>query len=111
MNIRNLFTKQPSKKPENCYIGKYQIKKIINNHTIELKLSSNLHVYLVSHVNFLKLAAINDLHSGHVQPLSPPIKIDERAKYKVTNIVDSCFFGKSKKLQYRIQKRGYTELK
>ena len=38
LDTRNLFTKRPSRKLENCHIGKYRVKKIISNHAVKLDL-------------------------------------------------------------------------
>lgn len=76
LDTSNLFTKRLSRKLENCHSGKYQIKRIINNHADELDLPNDLHIYLVFHVNLFKPAATNDPHPEYVQPLGPPIKVD-----------------------------------
>ena len=103
MNTRNLFTKQPSRKLGNCHTGKYQVKKIVSNYAVELDLSSDLHVHPVFHVNLLEPATTDDPHPGHVQPPSPPIEVDGETEYEVTAIVDFRLFGRTKKLQYRVQ--------
>ena len=103
MDTRNLFTKRPSKKLENCHIGKYQLKKIISNHAIKLDLSSDLYVHSVFHVNIFEPAATGDLYPGHIQPPGPPIEVDGEIKYEVTTIVNSRLFERTKKLQYHIQ--------
>ena len=102
LDTRNLFTKQPNRKPENCHISKYQVKKIISNHAIELDLSSDLHVHLVLYINLFEPAATDNSHPGHVQSPGPPIKVDGKTEYEVTTIVNSCLFGKTKKLQYHV---------
>ena len=66
LDTRNLFTKQLSRKLENCHVGKYRVKKIISNHAIELDLLSDLHIHLVFYINLLKPAATDDPHPGHV---------------------------------------------
>ena len=110
MDTRNLFTKRPSRKLENRHAGKYRVKKIISNHAVKLDLPSDFHVYPVFHVNLLEPAATDDPHPGHVQPPGPPIKVDGETEYEVTAIVDSRLFGRTKKLQYRVQWTGYAEL-
>ena len=102
LDIRNLFTKQLCKKLENRHIGKYWVKNIISKHAIKLDLPSDLHVYIVFHVNLFEPAATDDSHCGHVQPPGPSIKVDGETKYEITAIIDSCFFGRTKKLQYCI---------
>ena len=98
MDIKNLFTKRPSRILENHRVGKYQVKKIISNHAVELDLPSDLHVYHVFHVNLPKPAATDDPHLGYVQPPGPLIEVDGETEYKVTAIVDSRLFEKIKKL-------------
>ncbi len=110
LDTRNLFTKWPSRKLENCHAGKYRVKRIISNHAVKLDLPNDLHVHPVSHVNLLEPAATDDPHPGHVQPPGPPIEVDGETKYEITAIVDSQLFGRTKKLQYRVQWRGYLEL-
>ena len=110
LDTRHLFTKQPSRKPDNCHAGKYQVKKIVSNHTVELDLPSDLHIHPVIHVNLLESAATDDPHPGHIQPPGPPIEVDGETEYEVTAIVDSQLFGRTKKLQYHVQWTGYAEL-
>ena len=105
-----MFTKRPRRKLENCYAGKYHVKKIVSNHAVKLDLPSDLHIHLIFQVNLLKPAATDDPHSGYVQPPGPPIKVDRETEYEITAIVDSQLFGKTKKLQYRVQWTGYAEL-
>ena len=109
LNTRNLFTKQLNRKLKNRHAGKYQVKKIISNHAVELDLPSDLHVHPVFYVNLLELAATNNPHPGHVQTPGPPIKVDGETEYEVTTIVDSWLFGRTKKLQYRVQWTDYAE--
>ena len=110
LDTRNLFTKRPSRKLENRHAGKYRVKRIISNHAVELDLPNDLRVHPVFHVNLLEPAATDDPHPGHVQPPGPPIEVDGETEYEVTAIVDSRLFGRNKKLQYRVQWTGYSEL-
>ena len=98
LDTRNLFTKWPSKKLENCHVGKYQVKKIISNYIVELDLLSNLRVHLIFHVIFFEPAATDDPHPSHVSPLGPLIEVDWKTEYEVTAIIDSWLFGRTKKL-------------
>ena len=103
LDTRNLFTKRPSKKLENCDAGKYRVKRIISNHAVKLDLSSNLHVHPVFHVNLLEPAATDDPYPSHVQSSGPPIKVDGETEYEITAIVDSRLFRRTKNLQYCVQ--------
>ena len=61
-------------------------------------------------VDLLKPAATDPPHAGHIQPPPPPIKVDGEAEWEVTAMVNSRYFGRAKKLQYRVQWTGYVEL-
>ena len=98
LDTRNLFTKQPSRKLENCHAGKYQVKKIISNHAVELNLPSNLHIHFIFHVNLFELATTDYPHPGHVQPPGPLIEVDEETKYEVNAMVNSRLFERTKTL-------------
>ena len=87
LDTKNLFTKRPSRKLKNRYVGKYRVKMIISNHTVELALPNDLYVHFIFHFNLFEPAASDDPHPGHVQPLSPPIKVDGETKYEITAIV------------------------
>ena len=103
LDTRNLFTKRPCQKLENRRAGPYPVKKIVSMHAIELKLPDDIRVHPVFHVNFLKPAAINAPHAGHIQPPPSPIEVDNEIKWKANAIVDLRYFGQTKKLQYWVQ--------
>ena len=98
LNTRNLFNKRPSRKLENCHAGKYQVKKIISNHDVELDLFSDLHIYTVFYINFLESAATDDPYPSHIESSDSLIEVDGKTEYKVTAIINSCFFERTKKL-------------
>ena len=98
MDTKNLPTKRLSRKQENHHVGKYQVKRIISNHAVKLDLLSDLHVYLIFHVNLLEPAAIDDPHPDYIELLGSQIKVNGETKYKVTAIVDFQLFGRTKKL-------------
>ena len=81
MDTRNLFTKQPSKKVEDRHTGKYRVKMIISNHDVKLDLPSDLHIYPVFYIKLFDAAAIDNFHSGHLQPPGRPIKVDKEVEY------------------------------
>ena len=110
LNTRNLVTKRPCQKLENCRASPYKVKKVVNTHAIELKLPEDICIHPVFHVNLLEPATIDLPHLGHIQLLPPPIKVDSETKWEVEAIVDSRYFGRSKKLQYRVRWTGYPEL-
>lgn len=102
LNTKNLNIKRFSCKLKNIYNRKYIIKKIISPHTIKLELHSELQMHLIFHINLLQPAATNLPHLSNVQPLGPFINFDKEIKYEILEIINSYFFGRTKKLQYCI---------
>ena len=98
LDIRNLFTKRPNRKLKNCHAAKYRVQKIISNQAVKLDLLSDLHLHLVFYVNLLEPSTTDDPHPGYIQLPCPPIKVNGETKYRVTAIVDSQLFGKTRKL-------------
>ena len=103
LDTQNLFTKRPCRKLENRRAGLYPVKKVISTHAIELVLPEDLRIHPVFHVNLLEPTAKDPPHTGHIQPPLPPIEVDGEAEWEVATIVDSRYFGRAKKLQYRVQ--------
>ena len=103
LDTQNLFTKRPCRKLENRCAGPYPVKRIVSTHAIELTLPEDIRVHPVFHVNLLEPAATDPPHAGHIQPPPPPIEVDGEAEWEVTAIVDSRYFGRARKLQYRVQ--------
>ena len=110
LDTRNLFTKRPCQKLENCRAGPYPVQRIISPYLIELVLPEDICVHPVFHVNLLEPAATDPPHAGHIQPPLPPIEVDGEAEWEVNAIVDSRYYGQTRKLQYRVQWTGYAEL-
>ena len=110
LDSQNLFTKRPCRKLENRRPGPYLVKQIVSTHAIKLTLPEDICVHPVFHVNLLEPAATDPPHAGHIQPPPPPIEVDGEAEWEVNAIVDSRYTGRSKKLQYRVQWTGYSEL-
>ena len=110
LDTRNLFTKRLCRKLENWRAGSYSVKKVISTHAIELVLPKDLCVHPVFHVNLLEPAATDEPHAGHMQPPPPPVEVDGKVEWEVAVIVNSRYFGRTKKLQYRVQWVGYAEL-
>ena len=81
LDTKNLFTKRPSRKLENCRAGKYWVKRIISNYAVELDLPGDFYIHPVFHVNLLKPAATDNPHPGHVQSLDPSIKYYGETEY------------------------------
>lgn len=109
-NTMNQITTRLSHKLENVNGGKYAIKRVISPYAIKLKLLLDLQVHLVFNVNLLEPSAIDPPHPCHVQSPSYSLKVDRQIEYKVSDIVDSCLFGRAKRLQYCVQWTSYRKL-
>ena len=103
LDTRNLFTKRSCWKLENHFAGPYLVKQIVSTYAIKLTLPEDICMHPVFYVSFLEPAATDPSHAGYIQPLPPPIEVDGEAEWEVNAIVDSCYTGRSKKLQYRVQ--------
>lgn len=102
LDIKNFFTKHLCRKLENCRASPYIVKRVINAQVFKLDLLENIRVHPVFYVNLLKPAAVN-LYSGHIQPPPLPIEVDRETEWEFETIVDFCYFGCSKKLQYLVK--------
>ena len=74
------------------------MKQIVSTHAIELVLPGDIRVHPVFHVNLLEPAAMDPPHTDHIQPPPPPIKVDGKAEWEVNAIVDSRYYGQTRKL-------------
>lgn len=79
------------------------MKKRVGAYAIELVLPENIYICLVFNINLLKPITINLRQADYIQLLLPLIKVNSENKLKVTTIIDSCYFGHAKKLQYQVQ--------
>lgn len=70
---------------------------MISPYVIELELLLKLQVHFIFNSNPLEPTTTNLPYLGHMQPFRPPIKIDKKIKYKISDIVDFCFYRKTKK--------------
>ena len=104
---KNLKTTRPSSKLDFKPLGKFRIIKKVSSHTYKLKLPASMKVHPVFHVSLLESAALDPLPS-QLQPLPPSVIIDEEPEWKVHEIVNSKFVGKT--LRYLVQWVGYTDL-
>ena len=77
------------------------------SHTYKLELLTSIKVYLVFQVSLLEPIASNP-PLGQVQPLPPPVIIDEELEWEVDEIVNSKFVGKT--LKYLVRWVSYTNL-
>lgn len=104
----NIKTTRPSAKLDNLKIGPFEIVKLVGTRSYELKLPASMsRIHPVFHVSLLERYYGNTI-SGRVPPPPPPIEIDGEIEYEVEAIVDSRIFRK--RLQYRVQWKGYNEL-
>lgn len=98
LDTKNLFIKKSSRKLKNRHTRKYSVKKLINFYAIKSNLSSNLYIYFVFHINFIKSVTINLSHLGYMQPFKLLTKVNKKSKYKISAIINFHIFRRAKKL-------------
>ena len=110
LDARNIVTKRPSRKLENKRLGPYKVIKIVSTHSVELDLPVDFRIHPVFHVHLLEPMPTELPHAGHVPEPPPPVIIDGEDEWEVDQIVDSRYFGRRKRLQYRLTWKGYHEV-
>ena len=58
------------------HLGKFRITKKVSSHAYKLALLASMKVYPVFHISLFEPATLNPL-PGQLQPLPPPVIIDE----------------------------------
>ena len=80
---------QPSKKLSKKNIGPYPIIAQVGSLSFTICLPDSMRaVHPIFHVSQLKLATPNVI-PNHIQPPPPPVEVDGKPKYKITEILDS----------------------
>ena len=105
MDVRNIKTKQPSKKLDSKRIGPLMITQKISSHAYRLELPQSLkRLHDVFSVKLLEPHKENEIPHRQ-QPLPPPVEIDGQVEHEVSAVLDSRI--QRKKLQYLVEWAGY----
>ena len=103
-------TMRPSKKLADKFLGPYKVIAQPGTHLVTLRLLDNLHaVHLVFHVSMLEPATPSTI-PDQVQPPPPPVFIDGKPEFEITEILDSKVNQRRRncKLLYLICWTGYA---
>ena len=105
---RHIKTTQLSSKLDYKKLGKFKILQKISSNAYKLDLPAFMKIHPVFHISLLEPVASDPLQ-GQVQPLPPPIIIDnQEIEYEVDEIDDSKVVGKI--LKYLVSWVGYSDL-
>ena len=105
LNRRNLTTRRPSQKLDSVRIGPFEITKVINRNSVQLKLPPRSRIHNVFHVDLLRPYTKGRFYDARKLVPPPPIVIDNEEEYVVDKILDSRYFGKT--LKYLVRWKNY----
>ena len=88
MDARNIRTKRPSRKLDWKNLGRFTIKRVLNQWVFELDLPDTMQIHPVFHVSLLTPCS-NDALPGQTQPEPQPIEVDGDETWEVEEIYDS----------------------
>ena len=89
LNLKNLNTKQPTKKLNWKNAGPYKVKKVVFSYAYQLKLSDMVKIYFIFYILVLRpTAPILDALLRQIQDPPPPVKVDGEDKYFIKKIND-----------------------
>ena len=107
LSSRNIKTARPTSKLEDKMLGHFKIKALVGA-SYQLELPSTMKIHDVFHPSLLRKDPGDPLPI-QVQPPPGPIIVDDNEEWGVEDILDSRVYGKGKKLQYRVQWKGYDQ--
>ena len=107
LSSRNIETVRPSKKLEDKMLGPYPIIAR-KGASYELQLPKALKVHPVFHPNLLRLDP-NDPIEGQIPDAPRPVETPAGNEWIVDDILDSRYYGKGKRLQYRVNWSGFDK--
>src|SRR6266481_4674361 len=99
----------PSKKLSDKFLSLYKILAHPGTHSVTLQLPDSLRaVHLVFHVSMLEPAFPNPI-PDHVQPPPPPILVNDKPKFEISEILYSKIDNRccTCKLLYLVHSTGY----
>lgn len=88
LDARNFRTKRPARKLDWKNLGRFAVKRVLNNWVYELDLPDTMRIHPVFHVS--KLSPVpNDPFPGQTQPPAQPIEVEGEVSWEVEEILDS----------------------
>ncbi len=105
LNSRNITTSRPSKKLDDKMLGPFKILAEVG-HAYRLKLPSTMKIHPEFAPNLLRLDPEDALEGQRNEPPGP-IVVEDEDEWEVKDILDSRHYGRGKRLQYRVNWKGY----
>ena len=104
LSSRNIQTARPSKKLDDKMLGPYPI---ISKHGIsyKLQLPASMRIHDVFHPNLLRKDPGDSL-PDQIAEDPRPVETPDGDEWLVDDILDSRFYGKAKRLQYKVKWHG-----
>ena len=101
LDMRNFCIPGVSRKLVDHYAGPYPVKHKVGNLAYELKLLKDLTMHLVFHVSLLLPHKESKLPGQHPPELAL-IRVEGEEEYDIEPVLESCRYGRWKKLQYLV---------
>jgi hypothetical protein len=108
LDSKNLKTTHLITKLHPKHYGPFKVTKALSHVAYQLDLPPSWKIHNVFHALLLLPYKEMEKH-GHNFPEPPPDLINREEEWKVKCIVGMRHFGHNKKLQYRVQWKGYSE--
>jgi transposase InsO family protein len=101
---RHIKTKRPCSSLDYKKLGPFPISAIINPVSYKLSLPPQCKIHPVFHVSLLE-PYVDSTFPDRLQPVPPPVEVDQHIEYEVEAILDSRLHRQQ--LQYLVQWKGY----
>jgi hypothetical protein len=109
LEATNLRTTHPTAKLRPKRYGPFTITRIISHVAYQLDLPLQWKIHNVFHAAYLSPYKETEEHGPNF-PEPPPDLIEGEKEYEVERIINMRHFGRNKKLQYKVQWKGYSEV-
>jgi hypothetical protein len=105
---RHLRMNQPTAKLAPKRHGPFEVVQVMSPVNYRLKLPTQWSIHDVFHTDLLTPYHETPTHGVNYQ-CPPPDLVDGVEEYKVERVLDSCRYGRGRKLQYLIAWKGYPD--
>lgn len=110
LDSSDIRTSRPSRKLSDKWLGPFPVTEKVSPMAYRLKLPVSMKgIHPVFPVVKLELRSEDPITGRHPQPPPPPDIIDGEEEWEVEEIVNSRFYGRWKKFQYRVKWKGYDD--
>ena len=105
---RNLQIDQPSTKLAPKRHGPFKIKRALSPITYQLELPPQWKIHDVFHADLLTPYRETELHGPNFTK-PPPDLINGEEEYEIEEVLQSCKYGRGRKIQYLVKWKGYPD--